>query len=58
MLGEKESWRLTVIVLVVISLIIGLIQRTGLQFLDPKFELAVFHIPTIFSMIIYSQIRE
>ncbi len=52
--GEKESWRTTVIVLTAISLIIGLMQRTSYRFLDPKFEVCVFHVPTILSLIIYS----
>ncbi len=56
--GEKESWRTTVMVLMAISLIIGFIQRTGYRFLDPKFELCVFHVPTILSLIIYSRLPE
>ncbi len=56
--GEKASWRTTVMVLIAISLVIGLIQRTGYMFLDPKFEVCVFHIPTILSIIIYSRLPE
>jgi len=54
--GEKESWRTTVIVLTAISLIIGLMQRTSYMFLDPTFEVCVFHVPTILSLIIYSRL--
>ena len=57
MSGEKESWRTTVIVLGAVSLIIGIIQRTGYRFLDPKFELCVFHIPSILSLVIYSRMK-
>jgi uncharacterized membrane protein len=42
-------------VLMAISLVVGLIQRTGYMFLDPKFEVCVFHVPTILSLIIYSR---
>jgi uncharacterized membrane protein len=56
--GEKESWRTTIMVLMAISLVIGLIQRTGFMFLDPKFEVCVFHLPTILSLIIYSRLPE
>ena len=56
--GEKESWRTTVMVLMAVSLIIGFIQRTSYMFLDPKFELCVFHVPTILSLIIYSRLPE
>ena len=55
---EKESWRKTAIVLMAISLVIGLIQRTGYMFLDPKFELCIFHVPTVLSLIIYSRLPE
>jgi hypothetical protein len=55
---EKESWKTTVIVLTAISIIVGLIQRTRYMFLDPKFELCVFHIPTVLSLIIYSRLPE
>ena len=58
MSGEKESWRTTAIVLTAISLVVGLIQRTGYMFLDPKFELCIFHIPTVLSLIIYSRLPE
>jgi hypothetical protein len=56
--GEIESWRTTVMVLTAISLIVGIIQRTYYMFLDPKFEVCVFHIPTILSLIIYSRLLE
>lgn len=58
MYGEKESWRTTVMVLMAISLVIGLIQRTSYMFLDPKFEVCVFHFPTLLSLIIYSRLPE
>ena len=45
-------------VLMAISLVIGLIQRTGYMFLDPKFEVCIFHLPTILSLIIYSKLPE
>ena len=45
-------------VLMAISLVIGLIQRTSYMFLDPKFEVCVFHFPTLLSLIIYSRLPE
>jgi len=53
MSGEHESWRKTCIVLVIVSVVIGLIQRSSYQFLDPKFEVSVFHLPTLTSIVIY-----
>jgi hypothetical protein len=52
-LGDKKSWRTTVIVLVSISTILFIIQRTSMQFLDPVFEVCIFYIPTTLSIIIY-----
>jgi hypothetical protein len=50
---ELESWRKTCIILVVVSLILGLIQHTSYRFLDPTFEVSIFHVTTILSLIIY-----
>jgi len=50
---ELESWRKTCIILVVVSLILGLIERTSYRFLDPTFEVSIFHVTTIISLIIY-----
>ena len=54
--SEKRSWRTTAIVMTLISIIIGVIQRTNYMFLDPKFEICVFHVPTVISLIIYSSL--
>jgi hypothetical protein len=53
MSDELESWRKTCLVLVVVSIVIGLIQRSSYQFLDPVFEVSIFHLPTIVSIVIY-----
>lgn len=50
---ELESWRKACTVLVVVSLILGLIQRTSYRFLDPTFEVSIFHVTTILSLVIY-----
>jgi uncharacterized membrane protein len=46
---EKESWRLTTLLLVVLSLIVFLIQRTSWAVFDTVFEVCIFHIPAVFS---------
>ncbi|HUV33607.1 MAG TPA: hypothetical protein VMW22_01655 [Candidatus Desulfaltia sp.] len=53
MSGERESWRKACIILVLVSIAVGLIQRSSYQFLDPTFEVSVFHLPTVISLIIY-----
>jgi len=50
---ELESWRKTCILLVATSIIIGLVQRSSYQFLDIRFEVSIFHIPTIVALVIY-----
>ena len=46
---DKESWRLTTILLVVLSLIVFLVQRTSWAVFDTVFEVCIFHIPALFS---------
>jgi len=58
LISEKKSWRTTAIVLTLVSLFIGLLQRSRYMFLDPKFEICVFHLPAVLSIIIYSWLPE
>lgn len=55
---EIDSWGLTVTVMLMVSIFVGLVQRTYLLFIDPIFEIFVFHIPTILAIIIYSKINK
>jgi len=55
--SEKQGWNTTVKILVVFSLVFGLIQRTQYQILQPIFEICVVHIPTVFALIIYFNIK-
>ena len=57
-LSENEAWRKTAYLLLAISVIIGVIQRTKYQFLDELFELFIFHIPTVIAFIIYSKVPQ
>ncbi len=57
-MSEHEFWKTSTTILVIISLIIGLVQRTQYQFLDVLFEVCVFHIPTIMSLVIYSKVPQ
>ena len=57
-MNENESWRRTAYLLLVISVIIGVIQRTQYQFLDELFELFIFHIPTVMAFVIYSKVPQ
>jgi len=50
--AELDSWRRACIALVIVSVVVGLVQRVY-QFLDTRFEVAIFHIPTVIALIIY-----
>jgi hypothetical protein len=50
---ELGSWRTTAIILLTISLTILIVQRTNWAFLDPVFEVCIFHIPAILAVGIY-----
>ena len=39
---EQDFWKKTVIVLSIVSIIVGLVQRTQYRFLDPIFEFFIF----------------
>ncbi|MFC1802418.1 hypothetical protein ACFL0D_00460 [Thermoproteota archaeon] len=55
-MSQKEEWKKTTTVLVILSIIIGVIQRTPYQFLDEVFEVFIFHIPPLISFVIYCNI--
>ena len=54
-MSEHAMWKTSTSVLVLLSIVIGLVQRTQYQFLDPLFEICVFHIPAVMSLVIYSK---
>jgi len=45
----RESWRLTTLLLVSLSLVVFLVQRTSWALFDTVFEVCIFHIPALFS---------
>ena len=46
---DRESWRLTTLLLVTLSIAVFLIQRTSWMLFDTVFEVCIFHIPALFS---------
>lgn len=52
-MSEQSTWRITALILGIISITIFLIQRSRFMFLDPVFEFAVFHIPAILALNFY-----
>jgi hypothetical protein len=45
----RESWRLTTLLLVTLSIVVFLVQRTSWALFDTIFEVCIFHIPALFS---------
>ena len=45
---DRESWRLTTLLLVALSIAIFLVQRTSWAIFDTVFEVCIFHIPALF----------
>ena len=56
-LSEADSWRLTALVMLAVSATVFIVQRFVTTFLDPLFELCVFHLPTVISIVIYLRSR-
>ena len=46
---DRESWRLTTFLLVALSFVVFLVQRTSWALFDTIFEVCIFHIPALFS---------
>ncbi len=46
---ERESWRITTLLLVTLSIVVFLVQRTSWALFDTVFEVSIFHIPALFS---------
>ena len=46
---ERESWRITTILLVILSIVVLLVQRTSWALFDTIFEVCIFHIPALFA---------
>lgn len=46
------------LVLVVISVLVSVIQRSPYQFLDPLFALCIVHLPALFSLLVLTQLKD
>ncbi|OGD61324.1 hypothetical protein A3K78_01410 [Candidatus Bathyarchaeota archaeon RBG_13_52_12] len=57
-ISELESWKITAIILGIIAIVIFTVQRSSYMFLDPVFELCIFYIPTMMSVVVYFYLRK
>ncbi len=54
--SSTKAWRATTYVLVLLSALVFLVQRTSWAMFDIVFEFCIFHIPALFSAAIYMKI--
>jgi len=54
---EGESWRITTLLLVTLSIVVFLVQRTSWALFDTVFEVCIFHIPAFFSAVLNVKFR-
>jgi hypothetical protein len=54
---EPSLWRTTAYIMVSISAIVFLIQRTSWAMFDPVFEVCIFHLPALAGATIYYLIQ-
>ncbi|MCX6649448.1 MAG: hypothetical protein NTV61_08715 [Candidatus Bathyarchaeota archaeon] len=55
---DLESWKITAIVLGVVSIVMFAIQRSSYMFLDPVFEFCIFHVPAVIAVGVYVYLRK
>ncbi len=54
---DLDSWKLTAIILGIMSITMFLIQRSSWMFLDVTFEVCIFHVPAIIAVSVYLWLR-
>jgi uncharacterized membrane protein len=54
-LSEDDAWRITTLVMLILSASVFIVQRFVVPFLDPVFEVSIFHIPALVAAIIYAK---
>jgi hypothetical protein len=51
------SWKTTAIILGIVSIVMFAIQRSSYMFLDPTFEVCIFHVPAVIAVGVYVYLR-
>jgi hypothetical protein len=54
---DIESWKMTAIVLVIVSIAMFAIQRSSYMFLDTTFEVCIFHVPAVIAVGVYVYLK-
>ncbi len=55
---DIESWKMTAIVLGVISIAMFAVQRSSYVILDTTFEICIFHVPAVIAVGVYVYLRK
>ncbi len=54
---DVETWRITAIILGIVSIAMFLVQRSSYMFLDVIFEFCIFHVPAMIAVGVYAYLR-
>ncbi len=54
---DLDSWKLTAIILGIISIAMFVVQRSSWMFLDVTFEVCIFHVPALIAVGVYLWLR-
>jgi hypothetical protein len=54
---DIRSWKTTAVILGIISIVMFAIQRSSYMFLDPLFEICIFHLPAIIAIGFYVYLK-
>lgn len=55
--GELESWRVAAVVVVLTAIFVFIIQRFVIRFFDVVFEICIFYVPALVSVMLYLYLR-
>ncbi len=55
---DLESWKITAIILSIISIAMFAVQRSSYMFLDIVFEICIFHVPALIAVGVYLYLRK
>lgn len=54
---DVETWRISAVILGILSLAMFLVQRSSYMFLDVFFEFCIFHVPAMIAVGVYFYLR-
>jgi hypothetical protein len=55
---DIESWKITAIIMSIVSIVMFAVQRSSYMFLDIIFEICIFHVPALIAVGVYLYLRK